>query len=169
MINKAFLGLGSNKGDRRKYLKKSVEEIHFNNVCRVVNYSSVYETKPLGNINQNNFLNCVVCMLTDFEPVDLFNFIKETERKLGRSKSEKWGPREIDIDLLFYNDFILSSKNLIIPHRGIIHRDFVLIPILEIEPEFIHPGTKILLKEYLNSNLENHILNKQKIQLINLR
>jgi len=138
--SKAYIALGSNKGDKLKYLRKAVDKIK--NDCKVELASSLYETKPLGNLNQENFLNAVIKISTEHSLIDLFNFLKRIEKELGRSKTEKWGDREIDLDILFYNDIIYSDEIITIPHKGIAKRDFVFVPLCEIEPALIHPELK---------------------------
>ncbi|MBU1095392.1 MAG: 2-amino-4-hydroxy-6-hydroxymethyldihydropteridine diphosphokinase [Bacteroidetes bacterium] len=167
MLNKIFLGLGSNVGNSLSNIKNAVNYINNDKNCLIVNYSSIYETKPYGNVEQSKFLNCVIEISSLYSAKELLDFIKSLEIKLGRIKREKWGPREIDLDILFYNDHIFESDNLQIPHPELIKRDFVLVPMLEIEPFFEHPISKKLLKEYLDSISENHILNKLKIDLLN--
>jgi 2-amino-4-hydroxy-6-hydroxymethyldihydropteridine diphosphokinase len=99
----------------------------------------LFETKPLGNKNQENFINAVIKISTDYSLIELFHFLKNIETELGRNTTEKWGDREIDIDILFYDNIIYSDNIITVPHRGIIHRDFVLVPLCEIEPQLIHP------------------------------
>lgn len=99
----------------------------------------MYETKPFGNLNQENYLNAVVKISSDNSLNELFNFLKKIEMELGRTTTEKWGDREIDLDILFYNDIIYSDDRITIPHKGITKRDFVLVPLCEINPGLIHP------------------------------
>jgi 2-amino-4-hydroxy-6-hydroxymethyldihydropteridine diphosphokinase len=98
--------------------------------------------------------------------INLFNFVKDGEKKLGRKENVRWGPREIDIDILIYGDLIEENEILSIPHKGIKKRDFVMTPLLELNNELILPGDTILLKEYLNRSQENYILSSRKINLL---
>lgn len=133
--------------------------------CRVIAKSLVYETKPFGSIKQNNFFNAVIKIETDYKPKELFQTLKYIERKLGRSKSAKWGPREIDLDLLFYNEQVYSDFELKIPHRGITERDFVIIPLCDIAPDLVHPETKIKISDIDLTKIGNNILSKTEYKL----
>jgi 2-amino-4-hydroxy-6-hydroxymethyldihydropteridine diphosphokinase len=110
--------------------------------CEVEFVSSLYDTRPLGNLKQENFLNAVIKVLTELSLLDLFNFLKRIEIELGRSKTEKWGDREIDLDILFYNDIAYSDEIITVPHKELTKRDFVLVPLCEIEPNLMHPELK---------------------------
>ncbi len=101
--------------------------------------SSIYETKPYGVKEQDNFLNAVIKISTSFNLSQLFIFLKNIEDELGRKSNTKWGPREIDLDLLFFNDIVYSDEKIIIPHKEIELRDFVLTPLCEIAPDLFHP------------------------------
>jgi 2-amino-4-hydroxy-6-hydroxymethyldihydropteridine diphosphokinase len=140
--NLCYIALGSNKGNKLNYLKKAVDEIENEKNCEVVSVSSIYETKPFGNIVQENFYNCAAEVKTSYSLLDFFYLLKEIEKKLGRKKTIKWGPREIDLDLLFFNSEIYSDDQLKVPHEGIPVRDFVVVPLCEIAPDFIHPELK---------------------------
>jgi len=135
----AVLGLGSNLGNRLASLKKAVNNIYFMPGFDILAFSSVYETEPWGFKNQNNFLNCVIAGLYRSDAVSLFEKIKEIEKKLGRISRDRWHPREIDIDILFFGNKSFRSRNLVIPHPQIIDRNFVLVPLSEIMPCFVHP------------------------------
>jgi 2-amino-4-hydroxy-6-hydroxymethyldihydropteridine diphosphokinase len=137
--NTVYIALGSNKGNKLNFLQKAVENINADNKCKVEICSSVYETKAFRNLNQQNFLNAVIKISTEYNPAELFNFLKEIEKEIGRRENEKWGDREIDLDILFYNDIIFQDERITVPHKGIIQRDFVLIPLCEIAPYLIHP------------------------------
>lgn len=167
MVDKIFLGLGSNVGDRKEYLLKSVEKLNNSKKCKVINSSSVYETSPFGVINQQNFLNAVIEIKSDYSANELFEFVKKIEVELGRTPAlKKWGPREIDIDILFYNQLIYNQDNLIIPHSEILKRDFVLVPLIEIAPTFVHPIYKKRMSEFDVSEIEHHIIHKFDYKLI---
>jgi 2-amino-4-hydroxy-6-hydroxymethyldihydropteridine diphosphokinase len=136
----AVLGLGSNLGNRLASLKKAVNYLYFMPGFDILAFSSVYETEPWGFKNQNNFLNCVIAGLYGFGALSLFENVKEIEKKTGRIKRVRWHPREIDIDILFLGSKKYRTKNLIIPHPQIKNRNFVLVPLSEIMPGFVHPG-----------------------------
>lgn len=167
MGNNVYLGLGSNKGDRFNYLISAVKLISQDKNCRLVNASSVYETKPYGNLDQDNFNNAVILIETEFEIERLYYFLKDIEKKVGREISEiRWAPREIDVDILFYNNLIYKSEILTVPHKDIMNRDFVLIPLIEIAGEYVHPVLNKKLNEFDLSSLEKHIIQKIKDRLI---
>ncbi len=167
MVNNIFLGLGSNKGDRLFFLRSAVKKIHGNQSCKVLSASSIYESKPYGNIHQDNFYNAVVEIDTGLGVIGLFNFLKSIEKELGRNpSSEKWGPREIDIDILFLNTLIYETEELIIPHPEVYKRDFALIPLIEIAPDFVPPGQKKKIRDFDLSNIEKFIIGKLDYSLI---
>ena len=136
--NTAYIGLGSNKGDKINYLRKSINELNRSENCSVLEASSVYETKPYGYKDQDNFFNAAIKIKTEFSVIRLLEILKSIEKDLGRSRTQKWGPREIDLDLLFFNDLIFSNERVTIPHKEIAKRDFVLVPLCEIAPDFIY-------------------------------
>lgn len=160
MTDNIFLGLGSNKGDRLKYLKQAVEAIRSDKLSSYKALSSVYETEPYGLKEQNYFLNAVIQISTERQLHELCPWIKQLEKQIGRKEGPKWGPREIDIDLLFYNDTIYSDEKLTVPHKEILLRDFVLIPLKEIAPEFVHPVIKKRIIDIPTENLEQLIKKK---------
>jgi 2-amino-4-hydroxy-6-hydroxymethyldihydropteridine diphosphokinase len=164
--NKVYLGLGSNCGDRILYLAKAAQKINSHEKISLIKQSSIYETSPFGNIDQADYLNCNIEILTSLSIMDLFKFVKNTEQEIGRKKSVRWGPREIDIDILIYGDILEENEHLTVPHTGIKERDFVLVPLLELDHELKLPGEDIFLKEYLNRIEENYILNREKINLL---
>lgn len=156
----AYIALGSNKGNREENLRRAVEKIGHDSRCSILDKSSVYETSPFGNVEQDNFLNAVISITTDYRLKELFRFLKRTETELGRIKTEKWGPREIDLDLLFFGKVIYSDFELIIPHSGVLNRDFVIVPLREIAPEFIIPEKEIKIAEIDLDKIENNIVTR---------
>jgi 2-amino-4-hydroxy-6-hydroxymethyldihydropteridine diphosphokinase len=122
--------------------------------------SPIYETGPVGNKNQPWFLNCCAEFNTTEKPEEILKSCQEVERELGRTKGEKWGPRVIDVDILFYGGFILDEPNLKIPHPEIANRRFVLEPLAEIAPDFIHPILKENIKEMLRECEDRAIVRK---------
>lgn len=161
----AYIALGSNKGNREEYLNKAVTAIGSDTHCNILDKSSVYETSPYGNIKQDNFLNAVISIQTDYWLKELFHLLKNTEADLGRSKTEKWGPREIDLDLLFFGKVIYSDFELNIPHSGIMSRDFVLVPFIEIAPEFIIPEKEIKISQIDLEKIEKNIISRTDYKL----
>jgi 2-amino-4-hydroxy-6-hydroxymethyldihydropteridine diphosphokinase len=134
----AFIGLGSNQGNRGERLAVAVKLIQ-SALGDIIKQSSVYETKPWGNTSQPDFLNQVISVHTTLAPQACMQQLAAIENKLGRVRTEKWGPRIIDLDLLYYNQLVLHLAELQLPHSGIAQRKFVLIPLAEIAPDFIHP------------------------------
>lgn len=133
--------------------------------CSILEKSSVYETRPYGNVNQGNFLNAVISIRTDYWLKELFLLMKSIEEKLGRVNSEKWGPREIDLDLLFFDKAIYSDSELKIPHPGIMERDFVIAPFCEIAPDFIIPEKDMKISQIDLDKIEKNIITKTDYKL----
>lgn len=148
---RVYLGLGSNVGYRYKFITNAIEEIKKIQGVELLNSSSVYETEPWGNKEQNRFLNSVVEVETDMEVLTFFRELKLVERKLGRVKNIKWAEREIDIDILFYSDEIILNDTLEIPHHEIEKRRFVLVPLEEIASDLIHPVFNKTILELLET------------------
>ncbi|MDD5769938.1 MAG: 2-amino-4-hydroxy-6-hydroxymethyldihydropteridine diphosphokinase [Candidatus Gracilibacteria bacterium] len=144
-MNKIFLSLGSNIGDKKENLKKAINLLQEN--ISNVKLSKFYKTKPYGETNQDNFLNMVISGETNLFPEELLEFVKNIENEIGRTQTYRWGPRIIDIDILFYDYLILETPDLIIPHIGIEKRDFVLKPLLDLELNFVHPKLGKSVKE----------------------
>lgn len=138
-MNDLYLILGSNLGDRLLNLKLAIDLI-ISEIGAIGLASGFYETEPWGNSNQQNFLNQVVRLRSDEAPLDLMEKILNLEHKLGRVRNgAPNSPRTIDIDILFYGSLVITSENLTLPHPRLHLRKFVLIPLNEISPEFIHP------------------------------
>jgi dihydroneopterin aldolase/2-amino-4-hydroxy-6-hydroxymethyldihydropteridine diphosphokinase len=136
------LGFGSNIGNRRNNIENAVKEISLTPGFALLARSFFYETEPWGYKKQNKFLNACAVYLCRLSPAELLKCIKSLERKIGRLKRGKWQAREIDIDVLFYGSKIVKAGNLIIPHPFIQERNFVLKPLVELMPGFIHPKIK---------------------------
>jgi 2-amino-4-hydroxy-6-hydroxymethyldihydropteridine diphosphokinase len=132
-----YLGLGSNLGDRRANLAEAVSR--FPEALHLRRASALYETEPWGYTDQPKFLNQVVEAETNLTPTDLLETIKAIEEALGREVNFRYGPRLIDIDILFYNDLVWQTDTLTVPHPNLHERPFVLIPMAELAPDFRHP------------------------------
>ena len=132
-----FLGLGSNMGNRLTNLKAAV--LNFSPQILVKKKSSVYETPPWGFVEQDAFLNQVIKAETYLEPEPLLRHLKRLETALGRVPNFQNGPRLIDIDILFFDDAVIDTPPLVVPHPRLHERAFVLVPLAEIEPDFVHP------------------------------
>jgi len=137
MSHRVFLGIGSNLGNRRENLQKAIAALQKN--LHIDRISKIYETQPWGFTDQPAFLNQVLSAETELEPLELLTEIKEIEQEVGRTPTFRYGPRVIDIDILFFDDLILDEENLSIPHPMIAERAFVLVPLDEIAPQWVHP------------------------------
>lgn len=136
-----YLGLGSNVGDRAAHLRTG-QALISKLIGKIAKKSHVYETQPWGKPDQDAFLNQVVMANTVLDPRGLLDAIGKIERELGRERREKWGPRTLDIDVLFYGRRVVRDKGLEIPHPELHKRAFVLVPLLEIAPDLEHPLLK---------------------------
>lgn len=134
---KVFIGIGSNLGNKEENIRKAIELTK--EKCKILKISSLYETEPVGYKEQDWFLNCAVEIVTELNPHELLKFLLLIEKILGRIRTIKNSPRTIDLDILFYGDKIINENNLIVPHPRLHERLFVLEPLKEICPHFIHP------------------------------
>jgi 2-amino-4-hydroxy-6-hydroxymethyldihydropteridine diphosphokinase len=137
MFAKVVLILGGNLGDREELINQAVKLISEKN--RLMAKSAIYETQAWGNVAHGNFLNQVIQLETSLSPEKLLERIWQIEEKLGRNRTETWGDRTMDIDVLYYGDEVIGTPELAIPHRFIQERRFVLVPLSEILPDMIHP------------------------------
>jgi 2-amino-4-hydroxy-6-hydroxymethyldihydropteridine diphosphokinase len=159
-INKqAYLLIGGNIGDRQKYLRDATLMIN-TVVGEVTRTSSIYETAAWGLEDQSFFLNQVLEVKTSLEPADLLSAILNIEEQMGRRRSIKFGPRTIDIDILFYNQKVVKSEKLTIPHPEIQNRKFALVPMNEIAPRLIHPVMNKTISELLGACTDPLDVNK---------
>jgi len=137
---RAWIGLGSNLGDRLGYVKKALGMIEGLRETRLVAVSSVYDTAPVGREDQPRFLNAVVEVATELGPAELLGALLAIEDRCGRVRRDVWGPRTLDLDLLVYGDVRVSSPDLTVPHPRLAERAFVLVPLAEIAPDLVVPG-----------------------------
>jgi 2-amino-4-hydroxy-6-hydroxymethyldihydropteridine diphosphokinase len=140
-VKAVYLGLGSNLGDRERTILKALVELDQLEATQVVRVSSLYDTEPVGEVDQPRFLNAVALVETGFGPRQLLWNLKLVERRLGRTRARRWGPRAIDIDILVYDDLVVDEPDLEIPHRELRHRAFVLVPLAELASELVLPTT----------------------------
>jgi 2-amino-4-hydroxy-6-hydroxymethyldihydropteridine diphosphokinase len=145
----AYLGLGSNLGDREENLRQALIRLSPN--ATVEKLSAIYETEPVGYKEQPLFLNLVCRISTDLPPDELLCFAKKIETEMGRIPSFPNAPRIMDIDILLYDDTIMETQNLTIPHPRLKDRAFVLIPLMEIEPDLIHPELDKTIAQLANA------------------
>ncbi|NHM74611.1 2-amino-4-hydroxy-6-hydroxymethyldihydropteridine diphosphokinase [Staphylococcus sp. 11007852] len=137
-----YLGLGSNIGDREQQLKSAVERLDQVTDIHVQQVSSMHETKPVGYVDQPDFLNVCLHIKTSLSPEVLLQQCLDIEKELHRVRKVRWGPRTIDIDVLLYGDRIIESEQLIVPHPRMTERAFVMIPLNEIASHVIEPRSK---------------------------
>lgn len=135
MNRNAYLGLGSNLGDRLFNLREALKRLVSSGECQIEACSSVYETEPVGFMDQANFLNAVVRITTSLDPLALLSCCRSVEESMGRVRTIKWGPRVIDIDILIFDHEIVCTGELIVPHPEMLNRGFVMIPLAEIAPD----------------------------------
>lgn len=135
-----YIGIGSNLGDREKNINGALNLLKEN--CKIIKGSSLYETEPVGIKGQDLFLNGVVEIETELSPKELLLFLQSIEKKLKRVRVIKNGPRTIDLDILFYGSKVINEPDLTVPHPRLHERLFVLMPLEEIAPGFIHPALK---------------------------
>lgn len=135
----AYLGLGSNMGDKAGYLNMAVQALDQTRGCRVQKVSSFLVTKPYGGVEQDDFLNACLVLQTLLPPRELLDRMHEIEQAAHRERIVRWGPRTLDLDLLMYDDLVLETDDLMIPHVEMHLRDFVLRPLREIAPNKRHP------------------------------
>ncbi|HPN38361.1 MAG TPA: 2-amino-4-hydroxy-6-hydroxymethyldihydropteridine diphosphokinase [Melioribacteraceae bacterium] len=160
MVSNVYLGLGSNLTDKKENIITALKLLKKDHNIIFDGISSLYVSKPFGVKEQNDFLNLVVKIKTHYSPFKLLEICKMIERMCGRKKTKKWGPRKIDIDILFYNNLVLNTDFLKIPHISFCLRDFVIVPLMEIENSFIHPINKKKIKEIENDLIDRYIVEK---------
>lgn len=149
MPDNVLLALGSNLGPRQKTLEKAWREIGRIPSTETIRISRFYETAAIGGpVGQPDFLNAVGLVRTLLEPLELLRRLQEIENRNGRVRTEHWGPRTLDIDILLIDDLVLNDSDLIVPHPEMLRRSFVLEPASEIAPEMIHPVTGLSIVEH---------------------
>ena len=150
MPHRAFIGIGSNLGDRKANYLEAVERIQKLPGTRIVKQSSLYESEPHGDAT-TWFVNAVIEIETEAAPEELLKRLKAIETTMGRKRvrGKRWGSRVIDLDILFYNNAIIDKRNLKIPHPEVPNRKFVLAPLSELAPQFIHPKLSATVTELL--------------------
>ncbi|HWV56397.1 MAG TPA: 2-amino-4-hydroxy-6-hydroxymethyldihydropteridine diphosphokinase [Longimicrobiales bacterium] len=147
----AYLGLGSNIGDRRRNLRRALARLGAFATIEAV--SSVYESEPVGIREQPDFWNLVVRVSTDLAPRALLERVREIERQLGRVEAIRNAPRTLDIDLLLYDDLVIREPDFEVPHPRMLDRAFVMLPLAELDPERIHPVTGRSIRNQLGAEL----------------
>lgn len=155
--HRAYIAFGSNMGDRKQYVENAIEQMNLDVNCRLIKQSSFYESTPYGGIEQDNFINGVFAIDTLYNPRELLNFLHEVEAQADRKREVHWGPRTLDLDILLYDDLIVSEEDLMIPHVDMLNRDFVMEPLKEIAPYVVHPLENKRIMELADLVKEKHI------------
>lgn len=156
----AYIGIGSNIGDRKGNCLQAVEFLA--EAGRVIAVSSLYYTEPVGYGEQEDFINAVAALETDCSPTELLASCQAIEDRLGRRRSVRWGPRTADLDILLYGDLVMSRPELVIPHSSMATRKFVLAPLAEIAPEAMHPVLRKTAEQLLRELPHSHTVMKCK-------
>jgi 2-amino-4-hydroxy-6-hydroxymethyldihydropteridine diphosphokinase len=156
----AYIGIGSNLGDKLSQCERAVSEILNIDRHKLLARSSLFKTRPIGYTSQDWFINGVLKIETDLEALELLQKLKMIESHLGRTETFRWGPRTIDLDILFFDDIEIHSDELQIPHPRIQNRQFVLIPLAEIDRNLIHPVLRKTIQELLNDFREDQGVEK---------
>src|SRR5579872_5750945 len=136
-MHNAYIGIGTNIEPRLERMQQAI--LALNELGTIEKQSSIFETAPFGFTEQENFLNAVVLLRTELELGELHKLLQNLEKELGRTKRLRWHEREIDFDILFFDSVILNSESLTVPHTELQNRAFVLVPLAEIAPNFVHP------------------------------
>ena len=155
--HKVYIALGSNMGEKKKYIEDAVEGIRVHPHFRNVRVSDYFTTTPYGGIEQEDFINGVLEAQTLLNPRLLLECLQQLERQAGRERKQHWGPRTLDLDILFYDQEIVEEEGLIIPHRDMANRDFVLIPLMQLAPHLHHPVTGKTVEDMTRGLKEKHI------------
>lgn len=148
--HQVYIAFGSNLGDRKGYIDAAIMALQEDERNRVEKISDILETKPYGGVEQGDFLNGVLKMDTLYTPHELLNKLHELEQDAGRERTVHWGPRTLDLDILFYDKLVYEDKDLILPHVDIQNRDFVLKPMAQLAPWFRHPLINKTMEELLD-------------------
>ena len=147
---KVFVGLGSNLGEREAMIRLALEALSRLPGTHLVKASSLYDTEPVGEVDQPNFLNAVAQLDTELTARQLLWNLHLIEKRLGRVRTQRWGPRTIDLDLLLYGSLVLDEPELTVPHPELTARSFVLVPLVELDPLLVHPVTGETLLHHLS-------------------
>lgn len=157
-MTRVYIGLGANLGNPAQTLKEAIFELSGLSQFAQLRASSLYASKPMGPADQPDYVNAVVCAETDLEPLAVLDLLQAIEQQFGRKRSLRWGPRTLDLDLLLYGSETLCLPRLTVPHPGLAERDFVVVPLAELNPELVLPDGRSLLS--LQATMAHHDLQK---------
>ncbi len=149
--HRAFVALGSNMGDKQGYLDGAVEALRADECVRVKKVSAYRVTEPYGGVEQDDFLNAAMEIETLYDPEELLDALHVLEQAARRERLVHWGPRTLDLDILFYDDLVQDDPALILPHPDLQNRDFVLGPMVELAPNFVHPVLHKTMRQLLDA------------------
>ncbi|WP_339880409.1 2-amino-4-hydroxy-6-hydroxymethyldihydropteridine diphosphokinase [Pseudidiomarina gelatinasegens] len=153
-----YIGLGANLGNPEQTLKEAIFELSGLSQFARLRASSLYASKPMGPAEQPDYVNAVVCAETDLAPLAVLDLLQAIEHQFGRQRSLRWGPRTLDLDLLLYGNETISLPRLTIPHPGLTERDFVVVPLAELNSELVLPDGRSLLS--VQATMAHHDLQK---------
>lgn len=144
-----YVGLGSNLGEREAMIRLALDDLARLPETTLLRASSLYDTEPVGDVDQPNFLNAVAEIESGLAARRLLWNLQLIEKRLGRARTRRWGPRTIDLDLLLYGDLVIEEPDLVVPHAEMLRRSFVLVPLVELDPMLVHPVTGETLLAHL--------------------
>ena len=156
--HRTYIATGSNMGDSEDLIANALENLDADENCRVLRKSQMYRSKAYGGVEQDDFCNSVFCMDTLYSPIELLTRLQQEEKEAGRERIVRWGPRTLDLDIIYYDDLILERDHLRIPHVDMANRDFVLLPLSEIAPYKRHPILGLTTLEMLGRIKESYVL-----------
>jgi 2-amino-4-hydroxy-6-hydroxymethyldihydropteridine diphosphokinase len=154
-MHTAVISIGANIGEKKKNIRSAI--IKTGEAGRVISCSRPYRTRPYGMTDQPCFINMAITLKTCLEPLELLDTLQKIENELGRVRTVRWGERSIDLDIIFYDSLVLSDERLLIPHADMQNRFFVLRPLLDICPEFLHPVLKKTVAELFEALQLRHL------------
>ena len=156
--HRTYIATGSNMGESEDLIADAIDNLDGDENCRVIKKSKVYRSKPYGGVEQDDFCNSVFCMDTLYSPIELLTRLQEEEKAANRERLVKWGPRTLDLDIIYYDDEIIEREHLRVPHVDMTNRDFVLLPLSEIAPYKRHPILGMTTLEMLGRIKESYVL-----------
>ena len=156
--HRTYIATGSNMGDSEDLIENAIANLDSDENCRVIRKSKMYRSKPYGGVEQDDFYNSVFCMDTLYSPIELLTRLQEEEKEANRERLVKWGPRTLDLDIIYYDDEIVEREHLRIPHVDMTNRDFVLLPLSEVAPYKRHPILGMTTLEMLGRLKESYVL-----------